>query len=163
MNRTQKNAWFGLVNCLLAIVFCVFFLGRAFFCVPVPGYKFQPQPSQGEIVVRAILWFGLLILLPIIALIVLLIPRKKESPAEPDFDEMDAAIQNKAIRISFISVWLLWPLALVLIMLNFGITGALPAIFYLYLHLGVFLFCMTVYFLTKIRLYQKQTKGASNE
>jgi hypothetical protein len=159
MNRAQKNAWFGLVNSLLAIVFCAsFVLGRMFFSIPVPGFKFAPQPSQTEIIIKAILWFWPMVL-PFIALILLLIPRKKESPAEPDFDELDAAIQNKAIRVSFISVWLVWPLVLALIMLMFGIATPLPAVYYCFIHLGVFVICMAIYFLTKVLLYRKQTKG----
>jgi hypothetical protein len=94
-----------------------------------------------------------------LALILLLIPRKKQSPVEPDFDELDRVIQNKAIRISFVAVWFLWPMALILTMLKTGIAGNLPAILYLYVHLGVFLICMAIYFLTKIILYKNQTEG----
>ncbi|MBL7216021.1 MAG: hypothetical protein ISS71_10120 [Phycisphaerae bacterium] len=163
MNRAQKNAWFGLINCLLAITFCVFFVvGQVFFAVPVPGFKFAPQPSQTEIIVKVILRFWPLVL-PVIALILLLTPRKKQRPVEPDFDELDTAIQNKAIRVSFISVWFLWPLALCITMLKLGILGVLPALFYFYIHLGVFLICMAIYFLTKVLLYRKQTEGPADE
>ncbi|MDH4201888.1 MAG: hypothetical protein OEV87_03255 [Phycisphaerae bacterium] len=165
MNRAQKNAWFGLVNCLIAIAFCVFFVaGRMFFATPVPGFKFQPQPSQIEIIVRNILRHWPLIL-PFIALTLLLLPRKKQSPAEPDFDELDAAVQNKAIRMSFISVWFLWPLTLLLIMiilLGFSSDNApFPALIFFCFSIStaVFAVCMTIYFLTKIILYRKQTEG----
>lgn len=158
MNRTQKNAWFGLINCAIALVFFFeLFLGRV--CgTPAPRFRFAPPPSRFEVFFRAILHFWPLAL-PVIALVLLLLPRKKQSPAEPDFDELDATIQNKAIRMSFISVWFLWLMALILTSLKIGITGTVPAIFYFYVHLGVFLICMAVYFLTKIILYRKQTEG----
>ena len=158
MNRAQKNAWFGLVNCIIAVIFFVeLFLGRLF-CVPVPGSRFAPQPSQIEIIFKAIQQFWPLAL-PVLALVLLLMPRKKQSPAEPDFDELDAAIQNKAVRASFISIWLLWPLASIITMLKIGILGNLPALFYFYVHLGVFLVCMAIYFSTKVLLCRRQTKG----
>lgn len=100
MNRTQKNAWFGLVNCLLAIGFTIFLYYRIVFWIPVPGFKFAPEPSQTQIIFQAIGNFWPLVM-PVIAVILLLIPRTKQSPAEPDFDELDADIQNKAIRRSF--------------------------------------------------------------
>lgn len=158
MNRTQKNAWFGLANCLLAICFYFFPIYRSAFSIVVPAFKFDPQPSQTEIVVKIILQHLPAAFL-VIALLLLLVPRKKQSPAEPDFDELDAAIQNKAIRAGFISVWLLWPLAIILIILKYGINEMLSAIEYLYIHVGVFIICMAIYFLTKVLLYKKQTEG----
>ena len=160
MNRAQKNAWFGLVNCLLAIAFCCFFFFRVMFFIPTPSFRFAPQPSQTEIIIRVILQFWPLAF-PVIALILLLLPRKKQSPAEPDFDELDSTIQNETVRISFISVWFLWPLALVITMLKFGITKPIPTIFFFYIHFGVFLVCMAIYFLTKLLLYRKQTEGGA--
>ena len=160
MNRAQKNAWFGLVNCLIAVIFFVeLFLGRLFH-VPAPDYKFAPQPSQINVVFKTILYFWPLGL-PVLALILMLLPRKKQSPAEPDFDELDAVIQNKAIRISFIGILILWPLALIMTALKFGMYKGIPTIFYFYVHLGVFLICMAIYFLTKVLLYKKQTKGGA--
>lgn len=159
MNRAQKNAWFGLVNCLLAVAFCVFFV-LMFTRVPEPGFKAQPQPSQTEIFVKIALRLWPMVL-PVIALILLLIPRKKQSPAEPDFDELDAAIQSKAQRVAFISVWVLWPLGIILIMLKIGIVGNLPVICYFSVYWYVFLICMTIYFLTKVLLYKKHTNGGA--
>lgn len=158
MNRAQKNAWFGLANCAIALIFFVE-LFLVYVCgIPTPGYRFAPPPSQLEVFFKAFLHF-LPLALPVIALVLLLMPRKKQSPAEPDFDELDAAIQNKAIRTSFIAVWFLWPLALVLTALKFGMNKGVVATFYFYMHLGVFLICMAIYFLTKIILYRKQTEG----
>ncbi len=162
MNRTQKNAWFGLVNCLIAVVFFVELFSGRVMSVPIPSFKFAPQPSQIQLIARAILHLWALAL-PAIAIVLLLIPRKKQSPVEPDFDELDTAIQNKAVRVSFTSIWILWALALLLTVLKIGIIGTLPVIFYFYVHLGVFLVCMTIYFLTKILLYKKQTKEAMDE
>jgi hypothetical protein len=160
MNHAQKNAWFGLINCVIALVFFFeLFLGRLFH-VPTPGFRSAPQPSQIEILLRAIMSYWPLAL-PVIALILLLLPRKKQSPAEPDFDELDALIQNKAIRTSFISVWILWPVALVLTALKFGMYKDVLTIYFFYVQLGVFLFCMAIYFLTKIVLYRKHTEGGA--
>lgn len=169
MNRAQKNAWFGLAICLLAIVFCFSFVfGRIFFSVPVPAFKAAPPipgfklplpPSQTEIIIKNILRFGPLVLIPVTALLLLLIPRKKQSPAEPDFDELDAAIQNKATRVSFFSIWLMWPLVLILTTPMLGEAAHSIAIFCVFIYLGVFIVCMAIYFLTKVILYKKQTEG----
>jgi hypothetical protein len=160
MNRAQKNAWFGLVNCTIAVVFFVeLFLGRVW-GGPPPGFRPAAQPNQIELFFKTLLYYWP-VALPVIALVLLLLPRKKQSPAEPDFDELDAAIQNKAIRVTFVSVWFLWPLALVLTPLKFGMYKGVPTIFYFYVHLGVFLISMTIYFLTKIILYKKQTEGGA--
>lgn len=156
MNRAQKNAWFGLVNCLLAIIFCGFFFCRGFFYFPKPGFRFDPQPSQMEIILKNILLLWPLAL-PVIALILLLVPRKKQNPAEPDFDEMDKAIRNKAIRVSFISVWFFWPLILILSMLGTGVTTNLPVVWSFFIYLAVFLICTSLYFLTMVISYRKQT------
>jgi hypothetical protein len=157
MNRAQKNAWFGLVNCVLAIIFCGFFFYRGFFYLPKPGFRFDPTPSQIEIILKNILLLWPLAL-PVIALILLLVPRKKQSPYEPDFDEMDNAIRNKAIRVSFISVWFLWPLTLILAMLGTGVTTNLPVVWSFFIYLAVFLICMSLHFLTMVFLYRKQTE-----
>ncbi|MBN1982468.1 MAG: hypothetical protein JW795_13125 [Chitinivibrionales bacterium] len=157
MNRAQKNAWFGLINCLLAFAFCVFFV-LMFTAVPEPGFKSQPQPSQTAIFVKMLLRLWPVVL-PIIALILLLIPRRKQSPAEPDFDELDRAIQHKAIQAAFISIWFLWPLGIILIMLRIGLVGNLPIICYFSIYWYVFMICMTIYFLTKVLLYRKHIQG----
>ena len=161
MNRAQKNAWFGLTNCVLAIAVFSLFFYRAVCYVPVPGINLSHQPSQWEFIIKLFLqvWPLTLFVLPAIALILLFMPRKKQSLLEPDFDELDADIQNKAIQISFISVWFLWPLALILIARKDGITGALSVPEGIFIHLGTFLVCMAIYFLTKVILYQKQTTG----
>jgi hypothetical protein len=160
MNRAQKNAWFGLVNCAIAVIFFFeLFLSRLFH-VPVPGFRNAPHPSQLDVFFKTIASCWPLIL-PVIAIVLLVYPRKKQSPAEPDFDELDETIQNKAMRAAFISVWFLWPFALTLTMLKIGIAGNLPAIFYFYIHWGVFLICMAIYFLTKVLLYKKHTEGGA--
>lgn len=163
MNRSQKNAWFGLVNCVLATSFFTFFFYRAVFYVPAPGMRLSGQPSLWEFIVKIFLqiWPMVLFALPVIAVILMFMPRKKQSPMEPDSDELDRMIQNRAVHISFISVWLLWPFALFLIMLKDGITGILSVTEALFIHLGVFIVCMMIYFLAKVILYQKQIKGES--
>jgi len=165
MNRTQKNAWFGLVNCLVAAIFCCFFFYRALFYIPASGFRFVSPLSQIEIIVKAILHFWPLVL-PFIALILLLILRKKQSPAEPDFDELDIAIQNKATHVAFISIWLLWPLTLLSIMSiisTFNPVTPFPAIafFCFFISTTVFAVCMAIYFLIKILLYRKHTEGGA--
>ena len=162
MNRAQKNAWFGLMNCLLAIsFFVVFFLGQKFACVP--GFKPISKPSQWEIFIDFLVrhWQLILIVFPIIALILLLVPRKKQSPAEPDFDELDTVIQNKATRVSFTSVWFLWPLALILTIPMLGEAAHPIAVFCVFIYLVIFIICMTIYFSTKVILYRKQTQGGA--
>jgi hypothetical protein len=158
MNLAQKNAWFGLANCFLAITF---FLARMFFYIPVPGYRFAPKPSQIEIIGRAILQFWPLAL-PLIALLLLFIPRKKQSPAEPDADERDRLIAQKAIRISYISVWFLLLAATIM---TVGLTvfyghRLVPPIILLPINLGVFLIAMAIYYIAILVLYRQ---GRSDE
>ena len=160
MNRAQKNAWFGLINCLLAIAFYVFLVLSQTMILPYPpvrAFSFQPQPSQLDLILR-----GWPLVLPVIALILLLVPRKKQSHVEPDTDELDIVIQNKATRAAFISVWLVWLLAIILLILTQGAyRGMVSVIECIYIHLGVFLVCMTTYFLTKVLLYHRQTQGGA--
>jgi len=158
MNHAQKNAWFGLINCAIALVFFFTFFLCRFFHIPVSSLRSAPQPSNLEVFFRSVLPFWPLVL-PVIALALLLLPRKKQSPAEPDFDEMDATIQNKAIRIAFTSIWLLWPLALLLTIPMLGEAAYPIAAFCVFVYLVIFIVCMTIYFLTKIILYRKQLKG----
>ena len=164
MNRAQKNAWFGLVNCLLAIgFFVVSFLCQKFACVP--GFRFSTELSRWDMFKDFLVrhWQFALLAFPVIALILLLIPRKKQSPAEPDFDELDSVIQNKATRVAFIFVWLLWPLTLILTIPKLGDIAPPVAAFCVFIYLAIFIICMAIYFLTKVLLYRKHTEGATDE
>jgi uncharacterized membrane protein len=81
-------------------------------------------------------------------------PRKKQSPAEPDIDERDHQIKQKAVWVGFIAVWLLILLFIIILTLLAGWNGSvmvccLPSIF-----LGVFLITLVIYFLAILIQYQ---------
>ena len=71
--------------------------------------------------------------------------RKKQSPAEPDFDERDNLIKKRAVLASFVSVWLLLAATTIIPRLIVGQDGSIPVWTLPLINLGVFLIAMLVY------------------
>ena len=101
MNKTQKYAWSSLVGSFVLLLLWMYFYIMPF-CLK------KKEPS---------LWgFFLIMLFPILNLASgKFIDKKKQSLAEPDFDERDILIELNAIKHSFIAVctFFLWPARLV--------------------------------------------------
>ena len=92
MNRTQKNTWFALVESIFSLSVLGIIFIRIFWI---------PKPSH---------WESIHLLWPIVAAALVFalffVRRKKQSPIEPENDERDRQIQQRAVITSYISIWL---------------------------------------------------------
>lgn len=91
MNKTQKTAWVSLAMTVLLIAFSIRWIIMAFTATAIPKSTL-------------LLWLSLF---GAIAALGFILFRKKQSPAEVDFDERDKLIKRKAVQISYISLWVL--------------------------------------------------------
>ncbi len=91
MNRAQKIAWFSLAMTVLLIAFSIRWIIMAFTATVIPKNTL-------------LLWLSLF---GAIAALGFVLFRKKQSPAEVDFDERDKLIKRKAVQVSYISLWVL--------------------------------------------------------
>ena len=111
MNRTQKGAWFNLAGTTL--VFTI-----AFYAI----FRIAIQKGPPE---RFWLYlFPLTFLLYMVAGIFFLL--RKQSPNEPDYDERDNRIKQKAWIAAFVSVWPLFLGASVIPQFFVGLDGTIP-------------------------------------
>ena len=86
MNKTQKGAWFSLINFLLLIIFSVH-------SVKIIRGIFSPEGYPNAL--KVILFWAFLIF-GFMGLSAFLLYRKKQSPAEVKSDERDNLIQKRA-------------------------------------------------------------------
>jgi hypothetical protein len=128
MNKTQKRA---LCVALLAFLYLAIniFIGVEFFVLRrFPEGTFWPG-----------IIFYLLVGISIIFV------RKKQSPAEPDSDERDELIKKRAVRIGFISAWLLLASANLIAALILGQDGSVPIYLLSLANVTVFLIALLIY------------------
>jgi hypothetical protein len=106
MNKTQKSALVGLVIALFLLLWIVI------------GATTVPPTETLRLlwVVSMFMIFG--------ASIIFL--RKKQSPAEPDFDERDILIKQKATTASYVSFWLMLVAAYTVVVTVLGIDTSIP-------------------------------------
>jgi hypothetical protein len=111
MNKTQKGAWFNLAGTILVFTITFYVMFRI---------AIQKGPPE-----RFCLYlFPLIFLLYIVAGIFFLL--RKQSPNEPDYDERDNQIKQKAWIAAFISVGPLFLAASVIPQLFVGLDGTIP-------------------------------------
>jgi len=111
MNKTQKGAWFSLAGTILVFTISFYLIFRL--------------AIQKEAPERFCLYlFPLIFLLYIVAGTFFLL--RKQSPNEPDYDERDNRIKQKAWIAAFISVWPLFLAASVIPQLFVGLDGTVP-------------------------------------
>ena len=111
MNKTQKGAWFSLAGTIFAFTVTFYLIFRL---------AIQKEPPE-----RFCLYlFPLIFLLYIVAGIFFLL--RKQSPNEPDYDERDNRIKQKAWIAAFISVGPLFLAASVIPQLFVGLDGTIP-------------------------------------
>jgi len=91
MNKSQKNSLVALVMTILLLAFCV--------TIPFAWF------SETLILKISPLVFFILTYLVIGCSAIFL--RRKQNPAEVDYDERDAIIKQKAIFVSYIALWTL--------------------------------------------------------
>ena len=111
MNKTQKGAWSALAGSL-------FFLSSAFYMTIQIGIR-KTTPSR----IGCYLTLSLFLL---ITGIVIYFSRKKQSPVEPDSDERDKQIQQKAWLAAFVSAVPLFLIASVVPQFFIGMNGSIP-------------------------------------
>lgn len=112
MNKTQKGALCSITGIILAFAIVSYLMVQI-------GIRHRP-PSR---MVFYVILFGC-VLIPGISIYFL---RKKQSPNEPDYDERDNRIKQRAWIAAFISVWPLFLAASVIPQLFVGLDGTIPA------------------------------------
>ena len=130
MNKTQKSAVF----CLVTFLFCVVLMAYPFISI----FILKSWPSFFSRFWSMIAYFVF-----IAASIIFL--RKKQSPAEPDFDERDDLIKKRALLVSFVSVGILLAAACIIPRFILGDEGAIPVFALTFINLGIFMIAMLVY------------------
>ena len=111
MNKTQKGAWaniFGTILVFVIVSYLIYQIGI--------GHKTPPRIGMYIVLCTAVLITG----------ISLYFLRKKQSPNEPDSDERDNQIKQKAWIAAFISVWPLFLAASVAPQFWAGLDGSVP-------------------------------------
>jgi uncharacterized membrane-anchored protein len=113
MNRTQKEAW---MHVAISILCSLGFISMAF------TTKIAPHPLYSIVLI-------VLTLITMSSSFIFL--RRKQSPAEVDYDERDAEIKRKAIFVSHITLWILLIFGCITSLLIFGqektfVIGILP-------------------------------------
>src|SRR4030042_2510550 len=111
MNKTQKGAWFNVAGVLL-------FLPFVFYLIIQIGIRHR-LPER----------FWLYILGPALVLLIVIgmvLFRRKQSPAEPESDERDNQIKQRAVLAAFVSVLLLFLGASVVPQFIVGLDGSIP-------------------------------------
>jgi hypothetical protein len=128
MNKTQKGAWFSLINGILLVIFCVH-------SVKILRGVFSPEGYPNAL--KVVLFWGLFIF-GFMGLSAFLLYRKKQSPAEVESDERDSLIQKRAVLVCFILVWFLLIISYVILWRIVGLDGSIPLCILPFIYLGVF-------------------------
>jgi uncharacterized membrane protein len=131
MNRTQKGAWFALGVSGLLILFLAFVLRSMF----VPGDRFAG-------VGLARFWTWAVLLFVVVSLFFIF---RKQSPAEPAADERDNLIKRNAVRVSFMSVWILLAVEAVVPSTLLDERGAMPLALLPIINTAILFMAMLVY------------------
>ena len=111
MNMTQKGAWFNLAGTILVFSITFYVIFR------IAIQKGPPEAFWPHLFISVFLLY-------IVAGIFFLL--RKQSPNEPDYDERDNRIKQKAWIAAFISVWPLFLAASVIPQLFVGLDGTVP-------------------------------------
>ena len=142
MNKTQKNAWFSVAMFSLSIIVAGYNFYRVFI--------FKRLPDSFLSRTWPILAF-LLIFVP-----ALILMRKKQSPAEVDFDERDGLIRKRAVMASYTSVWILLTIAILILWCVVGFDGTIAAWIFPFIILEVFFIAMIIYSIAILIQYGRE-------
>jgi hypothetical protein len=115
MNKTQKGAWFNLAGTM--VVFAL--VSYAAFRITI--HKPSNDGAPERILPYVFIIFFLLYLITGIFFL-----RRKQSPNEPESDERDKIIKQRAWIASFISTWILFLAASVIPQFFVGLDGSIP-------------------------------------
>ncbi len=144
MNKTQKSSIFALVIYLFAALLILCALINMFI-----------QKTNRPTIFGAYLGLIGVFAMPVIAFFLI---RKKQSPAEPDSDERDNLIKQKAAKVAFIAVWILLIAASIIPYSFVGQEGSIPVVILPLINLGVFLVTMAIYSITVLIQYGRGGK-----
>ena len=143
MNRAQKKALFNLVGSFLAAAM------MGYFCYFMLSGPTADKVFWGRVVVAMIA-----VIMPASLMLSVFIIRKKQSPAEPAFDERDKLISKKAIQATLVSLCILLYVATAIPILWFGIDGSIPIVALPFINLGIFYMALIIYNGTVLVLYK---------
>jgi uncharacterized membrane-anchored protein len=146
MNKTQKSSIFALAIYL----FCALLM----LCALVNMFILKASAPSAF---GAYLSMAAIFAMPVIAFFSL---RRKQSPAEPDSDERDNTIKQKAAIVAFVAVWILLIAASIIPYSFVGQEGSIPVVILPLINLGVFLDTMAVYSIAVLIQYRKGGKDA---
>jgi hypothetical protein len=148
MNKTQKCAWFSLAGTILAFTIAFYLIFRL---------AIQKKPPERFCAYL----FPLTFLLYIVAGIFFLL--RKQSPNEPDYDERDNRIKQKAWIAAFISVGPLFLAASVIPQFFVGLDGTIPVWLLPIVTVSLFYPVMLVYSIAVLVQYGWEEKEKNHE
>jgi hypothetical protein len=111
ISKTQKGAWFNLAGTILVFTITLYVIFR------VAIQEGPPEPFWPYLI-------PFISLLYMVAGIFFLL--RKQSPGEPDYDERDNRIKQKACITAFIVVWPFFLAASVIPQFFVGLDGTIP-------------------------------------
>jgi amino acid transporter len=141
MNRTQKITFIALAAYLFAGVMII--------CAIINMFSLQANTITR---LGAHLSMAAVFAMPVIAYFTL---RRKQSPAEPDSDERDETIKQKATSVAFLAVCMFLLAASVIPFLFVGQRGSIPAVAMPVINLGIFIITMAVYSMAVLVQYRR--------
>ena len=147
MNKTQKSSIFALGIYLFAALLIV--------CALISMFILK---TNWPTIFGAYLGLIGIFAMPVIAFFFM---RKKQSPAEPDSDERDNIIKQKAAIVAFIAVWILLIAASIIPYFFVGQGGSIPVIILPFINIGVFLDTMAIYSIAVLVQYGLGGKNGS--
>lgn len=130
MNKTQKGAWLNVTGVLLVLAIV------SYLTIQI---GIQHRPPEGLVLY---IWIPAFIIIIGIGIYFI---RRKQSPAEPDSDERDNQIKQKAWIAAFISVWPLFLAASVAPQFFIGLDGSIPVWSLPIVTVGLFYIVLLVY------------------
>lgn len=145
MNKAQKSAWLNLAAFLL----CIASISYVIITLFIYG-------SPHEFILG--MW-PLIIAFPTLLVIAVISLRIKQSPAEVDSDERDKLIQNRAVLVAFISVWILLFAASIVPRLILGEDSLFPVWLISFINLYVFFVVMLIFQIAILVQYGRKEKS----
>ena len=145
MNRAQKGALVSLSGFTLGVAILSYLFIRIFILESLP------QSLVGKL--WPVLAFAALIGWWIVLL------RRRQSSIEPEADERDALIMKRAAQIAFGATWVLLAAVTLVLGLALGQAGTVPVYVLTFIHFGLFVVAMLIYFAVALVLYGWSGKG----
>ena len=137
MNRLQKQALAGVIIDPIGLLLLIYFF------VVSSGFK-KNQPFSHFLII----W-----VLCIISYLLGMWARRKDSKAEPDFDERDRFIKLKAVKHAYITIWCMLVATLVAAFFLYGSEGFVPASLLPFTLVSIFMIVSLIYSVSVLLQY----------